>query len=103
MWPNVHFKKAGLMCSPCVEMVREENDVCLKLVTAYNRRLPGGNIILFSVFTLPSFSFQLLQGSSPILLAGSPDALMYRETQENAVPVCLDNPSVRPHVFLLTR
>ncbi|XP_040185795.1 SRC kinase signaling inhibitor 1 isoform X7 [Rana temporaria] len=36
---------------------------------------------------------QLLQGSSPILLAGSPDALMYRETQENAVPVCLDNPS----------
>ncbi|XP_069607804.1 SRC kinase signaling inhibitor 1 isoform X8 [Ranitomeya imitator] len=39
---------------------------------------------------------QLLQGSSSILLAGtscSPDALMYRETQENAVPVCLDNPS----------
>ncbi|XP_069809580.1 SRC kinase signaling inhibitor 1 isoform X3 [Dendropsophus ebraccatus] len=39
---------------------------------------------------------QLLQGSSSILLAGTscnPDALMYRETQENAVPVCLDNPS----------
>ncbi|XP_041433915.1 SRC kinase signaling inhibitor 1 isoform X2 [Xenopus laevis] len=39
---------------------------------------------------------QLLQGASPLLLAGTscnPDALMYRDTQENAVPVCLDNPS----------
>ncbi|XP_077315512.1 SRC kinase signaling inhibitor 1 isoform X5 [Lithobates pipiens] len=42
---------------------------------------------------------QLLQGSSPILLAGSPDALMYRETQENAVPVCLDNPSSQPNYW----
>ncbi|KAG8446893.1 hypothetical protein GDO86_014372 [Hymenochirus boettgeri] len=39
---------------------------------------------------------QLLQGASPLLLAGtscSPDALMYRDTQENASPVCLDNSS----------
>ncbi|KAG8566200.1 hypothetical protein GDO81_013135 [Engystomops pustulosus] len=45
---------------------------------------------------------QLLQGSSSILLAGtscSPDALMYRETQENAVPVCLDNPSSQPNYW----
>ncbi|XP_018416560.1 PREDICTED: SRC kinase signaling inhibitor 1-like [Nanorana parkeri] len=42
---------------------------------------------------------QLLQGSSPILLAGSPEALMYRETQENAVPVCLDNPSSQPNYW----
>ncbi|XP_075033142.1 SRC kinase signaling inhibitor 1 isoform X10 [Mixophyes fleayi] len=39
---------------------------------------------------------QLLQGSSSILLAGTPcnpEALMYRDPQENAVPVCLDNSS----------
>ncbi|KAM3923718.1 SRC kinase signaling inhibitor 1 isoform 4-T4 [Leptodactylus fuscus] len=45
---------------------------------------------------------QLLQGSSSILLAGTscnPDALMYRETQENAVPVCLDNPSSQPNYW----
>ncbi|XP_041433247.1 SRC kinase signaling inhibitor 1 isoform X5 [Xenopus laevis] len=45
---------------------------------------------------------QLLQGASPLLLAGTscnPDALMYRDTQENAVPVCLDNPSSQPNYW----
>nr|DBA22393.1 TPA: hypothetical protein GDO54_013424 [Pyxicephalus adspersus] len=42
---------------------------------------------------------QLLQGSSSILLAGSPEALMYRDTQDNTVPVCLDNPSSQPNYW----
>ncbi|XP_075702707.1 SRC kinase signaling inhibitor 1 isoform X3 [Rhinoderma darwinii] len=45
---------------------------------------------------------RLLQGSSSILLAGTscnPDALMYREAQENSVPVCLDNPSSQPNYW----
>ncbi|XP_063815734.1 SRC kinase signaling inhibitor 1 isoform X5 [Pseudophryne corroboree] len=45
---------------------------------------------------------QLLQGSSSILLAGTPcnpEALMYRDPQENAVPVCLDNSSSQPNYW----
>ncbi|XP_053309168.1 SRC kinase signaling inhibitor 1 isoform X3 [Spea bombifrons] len=45
---------------------------------------------------------QLFQGSSPILLSGTTgnsDTLMYRETQENSVPVCLDNPSSQPNYW----
>ncbi|KAM8946995.1 SRC kinase signaling inhibitor 1 isoform 2-T2 [Pelodytes ibericus] len=45
---------------------------------------------------------QLFQGGSPILLSGTscnPDTLMYRETQENSVPVCLDNSSSQPNYW----
>ncbi|XP_075440741.1 SRC kinase signaling inhibitor 1, partial [Ascaphus truei] len=45
---------------------------------------------------------QLLQGAAPILLAGSPynpEALMYRETQDSAGPVCLENPASQPNYW----
>ncbi|XP_063314890.1 SRC kinase signaling inhibitor 1 isoform X3 [Pelobates fuscus] len=45
---------------------------------------------------------QLFQGSSPLLLSGTScnsDTLMYRETQDNSVPVCLDNPSSQPNYW----
>uniref|UniRef100_A0A8C5Q7G0 SRC kinase signaling inhibitor 1 n=1 Tax=Leptobrachium leishanense TaxID=445787 RepID=A0A8C5Q7G0_9ANUR len=45
---------------------------------------------------------QLFQGSSPILLSGSScnsDTLMYRESQENSGPVCLDNPASQPNYW----
>ncbi|KAM4622744.1 SRC kinase signaling inhibitor 1 isoform 1-T1 [Discoglossus pictus] len=42
---------------------------------------------------------QLLQGASPILLSGNPEALMYRESQENAVLGGLDNSSSQPNYW----